>query len=210
MDAILLNSAWNSVDMGIEHGQQDDMIFRCDLLKDGIELVDVVGTVVGWQRDPREDHLAACFPQGRDDRIEIGAGRRNRKTAQTVVAAKLDDNHRRMELKHLIHALNAVLGGISAHALIDDPVSISASIQISLQVVWIAVARIDPMAGCNTVTEANNRGKGTVRSGMSKQRVSQQCGEERQELAAVHNSSVATASVWSRPPEYAFLGSLDD
>jgi hypothetical protein len=132
------------------------------------------------------------------------------KTAQAVIAAKLDDNHRRMELKYVIHAINAVFGCIPAHALVDDPVPIPVSIQVGLQVVWIAVTRIDPMAGCNTVTEADNRGKRTVRSSMSEQRVSQQHGEQRQELAAVHKSSVATAPVCDRPSKSASLGRMDD
>ena len=61
-----------------------------------------------------------------DDLVEIGAGVFDAEAAETVVAAELDDDDRGLQGDDAVEALDAILGGVAADALVDDAIVIAA------------------------------------------------------------------------------------
>ena len=57
-----------------------------------VELLDVVGAVVGWEGDAGEDDFGSAGFEGWDDVVEVGAGVFDAEAAEAVVAAELDDD----------------------------------------------------------------------------------------------------------------------
>ncbi len=58
-----------------------------------------------------------------DDAVEVGAGVCDGQAAQAVVAAELDDDDGGVQGEKLGEALEAVLGGVAADALVVDAVA---------------------------------------------------------------------------------------
>jgi hypothetical protein len=170
VDAILLNRPGNVVHARIEHGQERDVVFCRHLLIDRVELPDIVRPVIGWERDPCKHHLASAFDERPNHRVQIGASRRVRQSTKTVIAPELDDDHLGMERYDAIQPVYPVLRRTSADSLADDAVTIAAGIEIALEVVWIAVTRIDAIAGGNAVAEANDGGEVAAWSRVGKER----------------------------------------
>ncbi len=59
--------------------------------------------------------------------VEVGAGVCDGEAAEAVVAAELDDDDGGVEGEDGVEALDAVLGGVAADALVDDAVVIAAA-----------------------------------------------------------------------------------
>src|SRR5260370_29976142 len=102
------------------------------------------------------------FLQGIDDAVEIGLHLLRLHSAQTVVAAKGDDDHRRVQRNHFIYAAEAVFGGVAADALVDDAIVISACIELFLEIIRVAPVRIGAVAGCQAVTKSDQNGSRVV------------------------------------------------
>ena len=80
-------------------------------------------------------------------------------------AAELDDDDGGMHGNDASDALDAVLGGVATDALIDDAVSVTALVEITLQEVGVAFPRFGAEAGSKAVTEADDDGASVVREG---------------------------------------------
>ena len=86
-----LHHAVYAVDVLEEEGQDGDVELVGDGGVVGGELLDVVGAVVRRQGDAGEDDLDAAGLEGLDDLGEVVVGGLRLETAESVVAAKLDD-----------------------------------------------------------------------------------------------------------------------
>ena len=189
VDPVFLNGTGNRVDVGVKHGQQGHMVFRCDEVVGLVEGLDVVGTVVRGQRYTGEDDFAAGVEKGADDGIEVAARIRDREAAETVVAAEFHNNDSRVEAQHILDPVDAVFAGIAADAGANDFVVVAAAVEVGLEIVRIRMPRRDSIAGGNAVAEADDYRNGTGRSGVCREREKQNCqGDE----TAQHIDSLAT------------------
>ena len=85
---------------------------------------------------------------GADDRVEILPGGGDGQAAQTIIAAKGDDDNLWMESDDCRKTDDTILGRVPADACIDDAVVITLRIQVALQGVGIALTLIGAKAGC--------------------------------------------------------------
>ena len=95
--------------------------------------------------------------EGADDLVEIGAGVFDAEAAETVVAAELDDDDCRLHGDDAVEAFDAILGGVAADALVDDPVFVALCVEIGLEVVGVAFAGVGAVAGGEAVAEADDQ-----------------------------------------------------
>ena len=165
VDAVVLNGAGNGVDAGVEHGEQGDVEFGGGETVGFVELVDVVGAVVGRQGDAGEDHLAVGGEQGGEDGVEVAARVGDGDAAKAVVAAEFNDDDGGVEAEDVGEAVDAVFAGVAADAGIDNFVVVAAVVEGGLEVVGPGAARVDAIAGGDAVTEAGDDGNGTIRDG---------------------------------------------
>lgn len=121
-----------------------------------VELLDVVGTVVRRQGDAGQDYFGAVGFESADDLVEIGAAVFNSQAAQAVVSAELDHDDGRFEGEDVVQAADAVLGGVSADALIDYVVVIATGVEICLEVIGVTLADVGSVTGGKTIAEADD------------------------------------------------------
>jgi hypothetical protein len=192
VNSILLDRIRNRVHVGVQHGQQRSMIFGRDLRENGVELADVVRTVIGRQRDAEQQNLASCPAQGSNNRVQVVARRCERQPAQSVIASQLDDDDCRMQFNDVVQPIDRIFCSIPADALIDHAVAVSASVQISLQVVWIAMARLNSIARRDAVSKTDDLGGWTLLRGMAEETASRERKNKERQMTAIHGFSVAT------------------
>ena len=167
MRTVALHHSWNSEDVLEEEWEEGDAVFGAD---DGVgvsELLNVVGAVVGGQGDAGKDDFCAAGFEGLDDVVEVGAGVGDGKATEAVVATEFDDDDGGMKGEDGVEALNSVLGGVAADALIDDAIVIVGGVEICLKVVRVALAGVGAKAGGEGVSEANDEGAVVVGGGRS-------------------------------------------
>jgi len=92
VDAVILNGAGDGVDVGVELGQERHAESGGDEAVGLIELLDVVGAVVGRKGDAGEDDFASGLEQGGDDGGEVAARVGDGDATETVVAAEFNDD----------------------------------------------------------------------------------------------------------------------
>jgi len=85
VDAVILNGAGDGVDVGVELGQERHAESGGDEAVGLIELLDVVGAVVGRKGDAGEDDFASGLEQGGDDGGEVAARVGDGDATETVV-----------------------------------------------------------------------------------------------------------------------------
>ncbi len=107
---------------------------------------------------PARATLSAGVLQRGDDAVEVGAGVCDGQAAQAVVAAELDDDDGGMRGEDLGQALDAVLGGVAADALVVDAVVEVEVVEVGLEVVGVALAGADAAAGGEAIAEADEDG----------------------------------------------------
>jgi len=86
---IFLHHAGDAEDAFEKKGQHGDTILFGEQGVGCVEACDVVGAVVGWERDAGEDDGDFAGFEGGYDLIEIGAGVFDAQAAEAVVAAEL-------------------------------------------------------------------------------------------------------------------------
>ena len=92
VDAVALDGVGNVDQIFVDHGHEGRMMLGSEVAENLIEGVDVVGAVVGRQRDAGEQHLdVGIFKRG-EHRVEVAAGLVEGQAAQAVVAAEFDDD----------------------------------------------------------------------------------------------------------------------
>lgn len=129
-----------------------------------IELRNVVGAIIGRQRDPTQDDLDMRPRQSRDDLVEVRPRVRNRQPAQSIIPAKRDNNHSWPERKNVFQPLDAVFSSVAAHARVNDTVTVAASIEFALQKVGIALAGVRAKPRRKAVSESHDDGPSICRA----------------------------------------------
>ncbi len=135
MGAVGLHHAGDAIDILEQEGKHGDAVLFGQQGVGLVELLDVVGAVVGRKGDAGEDNTSTGMLQGCDDPVEVGAGVCNGQAAQAVVAAELDDDDGGMQGENIGQALDTVLGGVAADALVVDAVADVEAVEIGLEVV---------------------------------------------------------------------------
>ena len=123
-----------------ERDKRNFMFFR-QLREHGCERLDVIGAVIGGQGDAKQNKRNFCFLDARNHFVQVFASGFYGNAAQTVVAAKFQYDQGRMRRNDIINASQPVRGGITAHALVIDPILVPVLLQQVLQVVRIRSSR---------------------------------------------------------------------
>ena len=92
MGVVGLHHAVDAEDASEEKGKKGDVVFLCEQGVGLVELLDVVGAVVGRKGDAGEDDLGSARLEGADDLVEVGAGVFDAEAAEAIVASELDDD----------------------------------------------------------------------------------------------------------------------
>ena len=166
MGLVFLHHAGYAKDTFQEKWEQGDVVFVRDEGVGGVELVDVVGTVVGREGDAGESDFGAAFFEGADDLVEVGAGGGDGQAAEAVVATELDDDDGGMEGEDVVETIDAVFGGVAADALVDDAVVVAEGVEVGLEIVGVALTGVGSVAGGEAVAEADDEGAVIGRRGL--------------------------------------------
>lgn len=158
--AVGLHHAIDAEDALEEEGEEGDVVFMGEQGVGGLELLDVVGAVVGWEGNAGEGDFGAGGFEAGEDLVEVAAGVFDAEAAEAVVAAELDDDDGGVEGEDAVDAVEAVLGGVAADALVDDVVGEAALVEIFLKEVGVAFAGVGAEAGGEGVAEADEDGAG--------------------------------------------------
>ena len=156
--AIGLHHSGYAIDVLEQEGKHGDAVLASEQGVGPVELLDVVGAVVGREGDAGEGDLYAGVLQRGDDAVEVGAGVGDGQAAQSVVTSELDDGDGGMQGEDLGQARDAVLGGVAADALVVDAVADVALVEQGLEVVRVALAGIDAATGGQAIAEADQDG----------------------------------------------------
>src|ERR1035437_8577262 len=155
MNVVPLHHSSNAINVLQQEGQHGHMVLLCKQRVRVVELANIVGTIIRRQRDTGARNFNARLLKRPEDLVEIRASVLDRQTAQPVVAAKLDNDDRRMKRKNLRQPLHPILSSVSANALVIDAVVEGQRVQIGLQVVGVALARIRAGASGQAIAETH-------------------------------------------------------
>lgn len=155
VDAVGLDGAGEGIDAVVEHGHEGDVMFGGGFAVDGVEAVDVVLAVVGWEGDADEEDFDVGGLEGGEDGIEVAAGEVEGQAAQSVVAAELDEDDVRMLGEDGLDAGYRVFAGGSAYAGVDDVVVVAMGVEQVLQCGWVGLGDVQAVAGGDAVAEAD-------------------------------------------------------
>lgn len=156
--AVVLHHAVDAVDALEEEGEEGDRVFFGEQGVGLLELLDVVGAVVGREADAGEGEAGVAGAESGEDGVEVGAGVFDAEATEAVVAAELDDDESGVEGDDAVDAVEAVLGGVAADALVDDAVGEVVGVEIFLEIVGVALAGVGAVAGGEGVAEADEEG----------------------------------------------------
>lgn len=187
MNAVGLDGVGDIDQILVDHGHDRAVMFGGQIKVDLVELVDVVGSVVGRQGDAGEKHLDVRVFESGDDRFEVAPRLVERKPAQTVVAAELDDHDRGVELEDWAESDHGVLGGGAAGSAVDHFVWVAEPVEIALERGRVGLAAQKSGAGGDAVTETNHQFPVAREQWRAKEK-KEKCGKKR--AADVHSSSV--------------------
>lgn len=139
MDAVGLNGAGDIDQVFVDHGHDGGVMAGGEVEEDLIELMDVIGAVVGRQRDAGDEDLDMRAAERGDDGIKIAAGLIEGQAAQAVVAAELDDDDGRVQVEDGCERDDGVFGRSAAGAAVEDGVGVAEAVKIALQGCWICL-----------------------------------------------------------------------
>ena len=129
VNAVGLDGAGNVDEVFIDHGHKGYVVTESQSAIDLLERLDVVGAVVGRQRDAGEKNFNVGRLKRCEDLIEVVAGLVERKAAQPVVAAELDDDNVGMKRENCGKAFDGVFGGSATGAAIEDGVVVALGVE---------------------------------------------------------------------------------
>lgn len=155
MDAVGLDGSGNVDEVFVDHGSERYVMLLRESVKDLVKRLNIVGAIVGRQRDAGEQDFDVRGFEAGEHLIEIAACLLERKTAQPVVAAELDDDDLRVLAKDGGETGDSVFGSGSADALVDDFVAVALGVELPLQSRWEGLAVLQAVAGSNAVAEAD-------------------------------------------------------
>ena len=156
--AVGLHHSIYAVDVLEEEGQERDVVLPGEQGVGLLELLDVVGTVVGGEADAGEGEPDAAGFEAGEDGVEVGARVVDAEAAKAVVAAELDDDESGVEGDDVVDAVEAVLGGVAADAFVDDAIVLALLVEVFLEEVGVALAGVSAVAGGEAVPEADEEG----------------------------------------------------
>lgn len=162
---VALHESGDAVDVFEEKRQQRDVVLLREQCVGGVELLDVVGPIVGREGDARERYLDIGGLERGDDLVEAGAAVFDAKAAESVVTAEFDDDCGGMEGENAGKAGDAILGGVAGDAEVNDAVVQPAAVEIGLEEVRVGLAGIGAVAGGERVAEADENGAMVIRVG---------------------------------------------
>ena len=90
MDAVWLDRAGNVDQIFVEHGDEGSVVFLGQVSVEQFELLDILLTVVGRQRDSGKQGFDVGIFQDRQHGVKVAASFAQGQAAQAVVAAELD------------------------------------------------------------------------------------------------------------------------
>ena len=157
MNAVGLDGSGHGVDVGVEHGQERDVIARGDLMIHEVELMNVGGAVVGRERDAGEQDFGVRGEQAGDYGFEVAFGDAEGQAAQAVVAAEFDDDDGGVHGEDAGQAVDGIFGGVAADAGVDDAVMVAAGVEVVLERGGVSLVRQEAVASGNAVSEANEQ-----------------------------------------------------
>ena len=130
-----------------------------------VELCNVVGTIVWWQRDSGERDLRSAGLQLFNDARKILLGLFEFEAAQTVIPAELDDDQFGVLHDDTRNAVQAVFGGVAAYAGVRDTIVEACLIKPLLEIIRVALARIRSVACGQAIAETDDHRPIIDRSG---------------------------------------------
>src|ERR1700735_4595168 len=125
MNPVLLDRARNMDQIFVNHGYERGMMLCRRVLEHLLKLVNVIAAVVGRQGDAGEQNLDVRSLQRCPHLVQIPLRLFEWQSAQSVVAAKLDDHNFRVQFEDQMQIGNSVLGGRPAGSLIAYPVEVA-------------------------------------------------------------------------------------
>ncbi len=140
MNAVSLNGSGDAHEVFVNHRNDRHMMRGGEIEEELIELMNIVRTVVRGQGDPGEQNFDVRVAESSEDRIQIAARDVERKAAQAVIAAELDDDQRGMFVHDARHLSDGVFGGGSAGAAIDDLYVVFEPVEVALEGIWIGLS----------------------------------------------------------------------
>ena len=157
VDAVVLDGVGDVDEVFVDHGDEGGVMLCREVAEDLVELVDVVGAVVGGQGDAGEQDLDVGGFKGGEDLVEIAACLIEREAAEAVVAAEFDEDDFRVEGQDGVEAGDGVFGSGAAGALIDDFVVEAAGVEVALEGVGVGLVGVEAVAGGDAVAEADEQ-----------------------------------------------------
>lgn len=125
VDSVGLHGVGNGVDVVEDEGQQRHVELFGGKYVGLVDGLNVVLAVVGREGDAGECNFDTGVLQRGDDFVEVRAGRGDGKAAESVVASELDDDDGGVCGKDVVNAIDAVFGGVSADAHVQDAIVIA-------------------------------------------------------------------------------------
>jgi len=103
--------------------------------------------------------LGAAFLELIDDGGEVGLGLVEGEAAEAVVAAEFYDYDLRVAGDDAGEAVEAVLGGVAADAIVEDVVTVTLGVEEALEVVGVGLAEVGAVACGEGISEADKEGE---------------------------------------------------
>lgn len=97
MNPVWLYRVRNVDQIFVDHGNECDLVFLRQVAKDQLKLLDVLLAIVGRQSNAGQQSFDVGIFERRQYCVEVSAGLGEWQAAKAVVAAKLDNDHRRMQ-----------------------------------------------------------------------------------------------------------------
>jgi len=155
MDAIGLDGSGDVDQIFVNHGYYGGVVFGCQVEEEPIELQNVLLAVIGREGNAGEQDFDVRVIECCQHLVEVAAGFAERQSAQSVVAAELDDHDFRVQAQDDAETGDGILGGGAAGALIADCVAVAEAVEIPLKGVRKGLSGLQSVAGGNAVTIAN-------------------------------------------------------
>jgi hypothetical protein len=126
VNSIGLNGAGNVDQIFIDHWNEGGVMFRGKRLEKLVELSNVIGAVVWWQGDSREQYFNMRRLERGDDLIKIAARLFKGQASEPIVAAEFNDHNIGVKAQDGLDSGNCIFGGGATGALIYDLVVVTA------------------------------------------------------------------------------------
>ena len=157
MDAVRLDGSRYVDQILVDHWNEGYVMLRGQVAENLVERLDVVGSVVRRQRDARKQDLDMRGAESGEHGIQIFTRLIQGQTTQPVVATEFYDHDVRMGLCDQPDICGGVFGGRPACSAVLNLIFVAVPIKIALERFWVGLAGLEPVAGGDAVTVADDR-----------------------------------------------------